>query len=105
LYTTCAALLLVWGGVRVEQAAGSHSSVEMEKHKIKEQQRRAKKRQLLSTLQSIVLGETETNSKGTGITGNYIMELVVVQLEKERIETAGAAPAALAAVKTEVESS
>jgi len=86
-------------------AAGSHSSVEMEKHKIKEQQRRAKKRQLLSTLQSIVLGETETNSKGTGITGNYIMELVVVQLEKERIETAGAAPAALAAVKTEVESS
>ena len=28
----------------------------MEKHKIKEQQRRAKKRQLLSTLQNMVLG-------------------------------------------------
>mmetsp|Transcript_1803 Transcript_1803/g.2466 ORF Transcript_1803/g.2466 Transcript_1803/m.2466 type:complete len:134 (+) Transcript_1803:225-626(+) len=97
-----AGMCLGLGGARGEQGSGSHSSAEMEKHKIKEQQRRAKKRQLLSTLQSIVLGEAETNSKATGITGNYILELVVVQLEKERIETAGgAAPAAIAAVKTE----
>jgi hypothetical protein len=27
--------------------------------------------------------ESDTNSKATGITGNYILELVVVQLEKE----------------------
>ena len=39
----------------IVQGSG-HASAEMEKHKIKEQQRRAKKRQLLSTLQSMVLG-------------------------------------------------
>lgn len=70
--------------------SSGHTNAEMEKHKIKEQQRRAKKRQLLSTLQGMVLGEGETTSKSTGITGNYILELVLVQLEKERLETAGA---------------
>lgn len=84
-----------------EPGTSSHTNAEMEKHKIKEQQRRAKKRQLLSTLQSMVLGEGETNGKATGITGNYILELVVVQLEKERLEMAVPASSAAVAVKSE----
>jgi hypothetical protein len=44
------------GGMNNEQGSSSHTNAEMEKHKIKEQQRRAKKRLLLSTLQSMVLG-------------------------------------------------
>ncbi|EKX42298.1 hypothetical protein GUITHDRAFT_141255 [Guillardia theta CCMP2712] len=79
------------------QEGGGSGNAEMEKHKIKEQQRRARKRQLLSTLQSMVLGEAEATTKSSGITGNYILELVVVELEKERLE----APAANVAVKVE----
>ena len=73
-------------------------------HKIKEQQRRAKKRLLLSTLQSMVLGEGETNGangKSAGITGNYILELVLVQLEKEKIETSSGGTGVAAHVKAE----
>ena len=70
-------------------------------HKIKEQQRRAKKRLLLSTLQSMVLGEGEPNGKSSGITGNYILELVLVQLEKEKIETSSGGTGVAAHVKAE----
>ena len=73
-------------------------------HKIKEQQRRAKKRLLLSTLQSMVLGEGDTNGangKSSGITGNYILELVLVQLEKEKIETSSGGTGVAAHVKAE----
>lgn len=55
-----------------------------EKHKIKEQQRRAKKRQLLTQLQTLVMGDSDVAPKSKFISGNCILELVVEQLQKER---------------------
>mmetsp|Transcript_37974 Transcript_37974/g.88341 ORF Transcript_37974/g.88341 Transcript_37974/m.88341 type:complete len:80 (+) Transcript_37974:362-601(+) len=63
----------------------------MEKHKIKEQLRRARKRQLVAALQNLVLGDQSDVGvcpavKSSGITGNYILELVVAELQKGKDE-------------------
>ena len=49
----------------------------------------------------MVLGEGEPNGKSSGITGNYILELVLVQLEKEKIETSSGGTGVAAHVKAE----
>lgn len=71
-------------------SAGGSSRGDMEKHKIKEQLRRARKRQLVTALQNLVLGDQSDAAspavKSSGITGNYILELVVSELEKGKEE-------------------
>ena len=51
-----------------------------EKHKIKEQQRRAKKRQLLTQLQTLVMGDSDVAPKAAAITARRGMNAAVVVL-------------------------
>ena len=71
------------GGDASGCAAALGGKADTEKHKIKEQQRRAKKRQLLTVLQGLVLGDGAA-PKAASVTGNFILELVVEQLQRER---------------------
>jgi len=70
------------GGIEVSAA-----SAETERHKVKEQLRRARKRALLTQLQRLVL-KPYTRTQG-GVTGNFILELAIKELEDGLPATGG----------------